>query len=503
MRIQGLYDIDLDIKVNDLQEVTSPQMYISTNQYNPRGLFSEEIFGQTEEQQKYRCGYIKLPIHVFNPDIAKTIIGRSGGIIRKLAYAEVRCDLVDGILVEKEDGKYCGLKDLYAIWDQIDIAGTLHTKRDQNIKILTKTPKRLIFMDKVLVLPVAMRPSGIRNGRPVKSELNAIYMKILGFKSVTTHVTSNVYKTYNQIQDAIVDLYTYVHKILGTKNGYLQKNLLAKNTVGTVRNVISAPSYQGETCEVGIFRTGYPLMSLVSMFKPFVKFNMKQFLSYDNIVSFHPNPDEVKRSDIDNMYDDKEIDDLIKIFMLNPGSRFKTIYLDPENTKPAIFTGINLKTNETITRNLTLTDVIYICCYMSTTAADRHVYTVRYPIGDLYGAFFTKVHVLSTTHTQPVQFNNIKYDFYPIIDPNMSHAMVSTQFVDVVRMSNSRLVNLGGDYDGDTIKSTGIWSDEANKQAEQLMYSKIYCVRTDLTAAFPIEKECLNGLFGLTKMPTK
>jgi hypothetical protein len=137
---------------------------------------------------------------------------------------------------------------------------------------------------------------------------------------------------------------------------------------------------------------------------------------------------------------------------------------------------------------------------MSTTAADRHVYTVRYPIGDLYGAFFTKVHVLSTAKTYPIQFNNITFEYYPSIDPEMSHAMVSTQFVDVVRMSNSRLVNLGGDYDGDTIKSTGVWSDEANKQAEEMMYSKIYCVRTDLSAAFPIEKECLNGLYGLTKM---
>ena len=54
MKIQGMYDIDLDIKVNNLQEVTSAQIYRSTNQYNPEGLFSEEIFGQTEEEQKYR-----------------------------------------------------------------------------------------------------------------------------------------------------------------------------------------------------------------------------------------------------------------------------------------------------------------------------------------------------------------------------------------------------------------------------------------------------------------
>lgn len=499
MQIQGLYDIEEDIKVNALQEVTSPQMYLSGSQYHPRGLFSEEIFGQTEEEQKYRCGYLKLPIHVFNPNVAKTIIQRSGGIIRKMAYAEVRCNLVDGTLVEAPDGKYCGFKDLYAIWDEIDLRKTLKTKKSESIDILTKSPKRLLFIDKVLVLPISMRPTGIRNGRPIKSELNSIYMKLLGYKSVMAHTTSNVYRVYNQIQDTVVDIYTYIHKICGTKHGYLQKNLLAKNTVATCRNVISAPSYNSEDPEVGLFRTGYPLMSLVSMFKPFVKFHMKQFLSYNNLVSIHPNPDEIKREDIDNVYDDKMIEDLMRIFMENPGARFRIIYMDPKQSKPIIFNALNLKTKEAISRPLTLTDVIYLCCYEATVKADRHVYTVRYPIGDYLGAFFTKVHVLSTITTVPVQFQNEVYRSYPDIDPAMGHMTVSKRFVDVVTMTNSRLTNLNGDYDGDTIKSTGIWSDEANEQAEQMMLSKVYMVRPDLSSAFPIEKECLNGLYGLTK----
>lgn len=502
MQIQGLYDIEQDIKVNGLKEVTSQQIYQSTNQYNPNGLFSEEIFGQTEEEQKYRCGYLTLPIHVFNPNIAKTIILRSGGIIRKMAYAEVRCNLTDdGVLVEAADGKYCGMKDLYAIWEHIDLRKTLKTKKDENLNILTKSPKRLLFIDKVLVLPISMRPTGIRNGRQIKSELNAIYMKLLGYKSLMSHTTSNVYKVYNQIQDSVVEIYTYIHKMLGTKHGYLQKNLLAKNTVATCRNVISAPSYREDDPEIGIFRTGYPLMSLVSMFKPFVKFHMKQFLSYNNIISFHPNPDEIRRDNIDNIYDDKMIEDLMRIFMENPGARFRTLFADPKQSIPIMFTGLNMKTKETISRPLTLTDVIYLCCYESTVKANRHVYTVRYPIGDHLGAFFTKVHVLSTITTVPVQFQNEVYRSYPDIDPAMGHMMVSKRFVDVVTMANSRLTNLNGDYDGDTIKSTGIWSDEANAEAERLMYSKAYCIRPNLTSAFPVTSatEALLGLYGLTK----
>ena len=141
MKIQGLYDIDQAIKINDLKEVTSSRIYLTENQFHPQGLFSEEIFGQTNSEREYRCGYIKLPIHIFNPDVAKTIILRSGGVIKKLAFGEARCNLSeDGVLSVADDGKYCGLVDLYNIWEKIDIRKTLSTRSQDNIDILTKIP---------------------------------------------------------------------------------------------------------------------------------------------------------------------------------------------------------------------------------------------------------------------------------------------------------------------------------------------------------------------------
>ena len=80
MKIQELFDIDRFVTTNDIKEVKSQHIYKTQNQFNPEGLFSEEIFGQTDQVRKYRCGYIKLPVHVFNPSVAKTIISRSGGI---------------------------------------------------------------------------------------------------------------------------------------------------------------------------------------------------------------------------------------------------------------------------------------------------------------------------------------------------------------------------------------------------------------------------------------
>lgn len=499
MVIQELFDIDRYIKTNDLKEVKSQHIYRTQNMFNPEGLFSEEIFGQTSEEQKYRCGYIKLPVHVFNPSVAKTIIARSGGIIRKMAYGETKCSLKDGVLIPDKEGQYCGLKDLYNIWEQIDIRKTLNTRSNDNIDILTKSPKRLLFNDKVLVLPPAFRPIGMRNGRRTKNELNSLYTHLIGLKSVTAHTTSNVYQIYAKFQDGVMNIYTYIHDYVGSKNGFFQKHLLAKTTTFTARNVISAPRYNTGNPAVGIFRTGYPLHTCATLFRPIVSFQMKQFFTYSNIQDIHVNPEEVKSNLIQNIYDNKMIEDLLTIYMENPGSRFRIMYLDEENTKPIQFEYLDVEKNQTVTRPLTLTDVIYMCCKSAIEDAGRMVYTVRYPIGDYLGAFFTKVHVLSTLETTRIQFKGRNYDYYPIIDLEKPHNRVATSFIETVNMSNSRLKALGADYDGDTIKSVGLWSDEANKKAEELMYSKVYNIKAEGDSVYVIEIECLNGLYALTK----
>ena len=499
MKIQELYDIDRNIKVNDLKEVTSQHIYKSQNEFNPQGLFSEEIFGQTTLQRKLRCGYIKIPVHIFNPFVAKTIIARSGGIIRKLAYGECKCNLVDGVLVASKEGKYCGLKDLYDIWDNIDVEKTLSTRSKDKLDVLIKSPKRLLFNDKIMVIPPEFRKIGTRNGKHTKDELNSLYTKILGLKSVTSYTTSNTYQIYSKFQDVVIDIYTYIHDKVSSKNGFFQKNLLAKTTIYTARNVISAPRYNTDNSPIGVFRTGYPLHTCVSLFKPLVEFQMKQFFTFTNVNAIHPNKEEINGTILPYLYDNKMISDLCNIYMKNPGSRFRIMYLNKDRTIPMQMEYLDIKKNERVVRPVTLTDVIYLCCKKAIVDADRMVYTVRYPIGDLYGAFFTKVHVLSTVDTMQIEFNGERYDTYPIVDVNRPHNRVATSFADTLTPSNSRLGAIGGDYDGDTVKSIGIWSDEANKKAEELMYSKVYNIKAECKSVYEIKIECLNGLYGLTK----
>jgi hypothetical protein len=263
-----------------------------------------------------------------------------------MAYGEVKCNLEKGVLVQAPDGKYCGLKDLYEIWDEIDIRKTINTRLNDNIDILTKSPKRLLFNDKVLVLPPGFRQIGMRNGKQTKNELNSLYSHILGLKSVASHTTTNPVQLYAKFQDAVMDIYTYIHDYVGSKNGFFQKHLLTKTTTYTARNVISAPRYNTDNPHIGIFRTGYPLHTCVSLFKPLIKFQMQQFFSYSNIQDIHPNKEEVRPGVLANIYDNKMIDDLCNIYMNNPGSRFRKLYLDEENTKPIMMEYLDVKQNQ-------------------------------------------------------------------------------------------------------------------------------------------------------------
>jgi DNA-directed RNA polymerase beta' subunit len=500
MKIQELFDNDKFIRVNDIKEVKTQRLYASRESFDPNGLFSEDIFGQTDDERKYRFGYIQLPTHLFNPYIAKHIIKRSGGIIRKMADNEIKCSIRNGQLIEDENGKYSGIKDLYSIWDSIDLKKTVSSERSTVNDILIRTPKRLLFSDKLLVLPPAFRQIGTKNGRPVKSELNTLYMRVLGLCSVSNNVGSSPRMIYSQIQEAIINIYTFIENQVAKKDGFFQKNLLSKTTTWKSAGVISAPRYNTEDPEVGIFRSGYPLHILTSLFDPIVKFQLKQMLRYDSLYTMVVNKNDLDQVTLSNIYDDKKISDLMMIYKKNAGNRFKHIYADKEQKKPLLIEFEDMNNNgQKIRRPLTLTDIIYQAVYQVCVAKQRMVYNVRYPIGDYLGAYFTGIHILSTNRTCHIRYMGIDYTSYPVIDLKATTQEVSISFRETINPSNSRLDAIGGDSDGDTLSVTGIWSDDANEEARKLMMSKIYNIKPDLSTVYQIGKECINGLYGLTK----
>jgi hypothetical protein len=73
--------------------------------------------------------------------------------------------------------------------------------------------------------------------------------------------------------------------------------------------------------------------------------------------------------------------------------------------------------------------------------------------------------------TEPIFIENVLYKHYPKIDMSMSEVQISTYFIDTTLISNLFLSALGGDYDGDMVSIRMCYTQEANKEAEEIMKS--------------------------------
>jgi DNA-directed RNA polymerase beta' subunit len=124
----------------------------------------------------------------------------------------------------------------------------------------------------------------------------------------------------------------------------------------------------------------------------------------------------------------------------------------------------------------------------------------RYPVGTDKGIFFNKVRVQSTKTHDHIIFNGIDYPFYPHIDLNVDPNKVGVQFVDTLVYSNSLLDGMGADFDGDQCSVRGIWTDEANMEAESIMNKKMSALTATGSNIRVVAKEIYNSFYELTKL---
>ena len=82
---------------------------------------------------------------------------------------------------------------------------------------------------------------------------------------------------------------------------------------------------------------------------------------------------------------------------------------------------------------------------------------------------------------------------------NMKPENISTIFPDSLTFSNMMLEGIGGDYDGDQVTIKGLYSQEANMEAEEIMNSLSYIININGENMRTSSKECIEGLYQLTR----
>lgn len=517
----NLFDADEFIKINNLQEVTSPVLFERGGIPNPNGLVSNEIFGVSIKSRKETFAYIDLHGYFFNPHIYK-IIRRVFRNIDKIVNGEEYWNIdKDGNLVKDPNG-YTGIEFLYENWNRIKWNGNGGMSSERT-NLISKTKKNEVFTSKCIVIPAFYRDiNSSQAGGGEVPELDQYYVRLLRMAALIDKrdmFDFSFHSTNYNIQNTLVDIYDYFKDKLDKKGGLLRKYLLGKNVDLAVRAVISAPVFnQNDPADnmIDFRHAAVPISQVCVMCYPFMVAWLRNFfereLMENQYAKWNMNINTGELENIyqirnpESFYNDVFIKKNIDNYIHNPSSRYDLIPVPTTDNKPhyLVFTGRNTKIrperSNLVNRYMTWTDLLYIAA--CEIVKDKHVMVTRYPILDAFGIFIARIRVSSTLRTVPMEINGKIYKWYPDIDISMSKLDVSNNFIDTIRFSNSYLEGLDGDYDGDQITAKIVWTQEGNEECERVMNSKAFFLSPNGSLVRGCGLELDQTFYVMTKNPT-
>jgi len=260
-----LLDVNKFIKEKQAKPVTSPDPLIKKGGLwieNPNGLYSDFIFGRTIREQREKYGYIDFKTFIMHPFIFKNL-GKINSIFAAVANKKKYVKIENGELIEvpENEGK-TGIQFLIDNWKKIDLEKYKKPTNEYFIDFLKTAQEKLIFIDKIPVIPVIYRPYSIRNGRVEIDEITEKYQKILYtiykndlnteqqlmVKNMTNEISDNDLfnvlfqnQTKNdKIQKYVNVLYDYFISKLEKKEGFFRSKLIGKRLDNVARLVANA-----------------------------------------------------------------------------------------------------------------------------------------------------------------------------------------------------------------------------------------------------------------------
>lgn len=525
MKIEIL-DMNRIIAVNKLQEITSPRLFSNKMMYDPEGILSSDIFGISKGDRRNTFAYIDLKRHFIHPHLYTKVVKQMFRGVIYILSGQKRYVIKNGQLVEDPENGWTGIDELYKRWNEIDWSKSKSVDSTSK-KLLMNLSRDQIFIDKELVIPPAYRDvmiAGTIDSSDHVNELNDLYVKLIRSVALLSEgglFSRTQYATQMKIQDTLVEIMEYFKHQVSRKQGLIRKNLIGKSVDYGVRTVISAPSYNNENIGdniIDVEHTAVPISECCSLFYPFIESWLKNFFTREiindpNLITFYDyeTNKEITATmrDPEIQFSEKNIRKFINDYCLNPDNRFKVVNVMvdvPAKTKKTLKASMILKgkimlpnnATKVLNRSMTVTDILYLACV--DVCEKRHVMVSRYPVGTDKGIFFNKIRVQSTIKHVNLIFNGKEYPYYPDIDFSISQDKVGVQFIDTLVMSNSHLDGMGADYDGDQVSVRGIYSDEANMEAEEIMNRKTSALNITGANSKGVAKEVYNSLYELTKI---
>ena len=522
-----IFNIDDFIKINNLQEVTNPILFEKDNIPTSDGLLSYEIFGRTTYDRSTIFAYINLNGHFIHPYIYK-IWRRVDRKIEKIVSGIETFSINGKGEIVKDPNGWTGLEELYNHFDKIVFPAKEASAQKERVDLLRSLKKSEFFVSKWIVCPPFYRDMNINssgNGMVSVHVKTKVYRQLLSLAKALKNDVNGIDVltncTRNKIQSILTnDIYTdnFMGEIKG-KNGMFRKYVMGKSVDYSARFVISSPLFDVKNPDemmVTFEKSGVPLSGVCTCFFPFIIKWLKDYF-YNNIYLIKDKFPIMKNGKVEydriinaeQLIDDEYLTKAIDLYIHSYADRFKTIdietknhgilkykiigrYTSPQNSKSSTSSGI-------MNRACTWTDLLFIAA--TDVVKDKHVLYTRFPLEDNFGLCASKIQVLSTIDTVPMIINDKFYPYYPVIDPNLPSLTVAGLFRETFCVSNLYLKGQCADYDGDQETIRGVWTVEANKEAEDLIYDKKNLLDMSGRLVRTTEKEAIQTIFSLTANP--
>jgi hypothetical protein len=487
-----IFNIDKFIRARQVKEVTTTNLFLASGSPDPEGLVSQVIFGTSTIDRQSRYGYIQLHGKFMHPIIYKRIFKRSyrkiDGIIAGTDYYNIT---EKGDLVPDPEG-YTGLEWLYKNFERIKFQNINMEQSDDDIElslfkedvraVMKKYTKDQLFIDKIIVIPIAYRDIDIRDGQMGIDELNSLYRSIMN-KARMLQDNKNV-KLFDlnrlmfQMQLQIAQLSDHYKAIISGKYGLQRKRALSKNVDYGSIVVLSGHEFDGDKFydeKVNVDKTGFPLTAIVTNMQLFIIRRVEDFLR--QLPMTKKNGEQFSLREKEMYYDGEKIKEYIQTYAHSISERFNFV----ETPDGGNVTFTYKVAGKEKTRFMTITDVLYMFAYSEAELAERHMLITRHPTMDSFNVIPTLIHVLSTIKTIEVEAYGMKYPYYPDIDyifdkygdlrvrenAIKAERELSGYFTESEKISTLQLEGMDGDLDGDKNIARPVFSDEANEECRQ------------------------------------
>lgn len=504
-----MLNMDRFVEDNKLSEITDP-IYLEHKRPTPQGLFSYEIFGISQYDRSTIWAYIDLGGRFLHP-LAAINFKKYGATYENIIYGLKNYKFVNGEFIEDENGE-TGIDFLYDNYDKIKWRETKSVTSSERIKFL-KQGKDKLFITKFPVCPPFYRDINDNQavGIPV---VNDMYKKLISQSIALKRRGSFSFfgnLTKANMQHTLIDIYNHYMNMIKGKRGIFRQSVMGRNIDYGTWLVLSAPVIDGDKYTdmmVDFDHFGYPLDALLSMFKPFIFKAVKEFFENEFTRSgkYTAITDNGSIVDLDLIdpsidYSDEVINKKIAQFINGHSTRFEVIKV-PKNVQgidaDMILTGSFGASKNISSRPMTWTDLFYVIA--NDVLENKHVMQSRYPIDHFYSVAYCKIRVMSTIKTQPAVIDGKKYKWYPVIEPNKDS---SNAFVNTLSPCNVYLKAEGADFDGDSVPNRGIFTTEANLDAERFMRDKKNFLDLVGKNIRTTERDFIQLLYSLTVPPTK